>query len=339
MKFLKYIIFLLLILLIFLAIYIAVQPSEFAVTRTRNIQAPAAVIYDNVKDYKNWEAWNSWIEEKPDTKITLPEKTEGVDSFYTWEDDDGIGTMKTIATNPSSSHTQEMQFDEFPKSDVTWDFKPNDDGSTEVTWNISGKDLPFGFKAFTTLLGGMEKQIGPHFERGLEKLDSIVVKSMKEYSINIDGITQHSGGYYLYNTTSCKISNYQAKMQEMFPKVSTYVAKNNIQMAGPVFQIVHKYDKENDAMIFSCAVPTTERIISSDPEILTGKLDSFRALKATLKGNYTNLSEAWETAMAHAEKNNIEVIESGSMLESYLTDPISVPNPANWITEIFIAVK
>ena len=339
MKFLKYILFLLLILVIGFAIYIAVQPNEFSVTRSHNIQAPAPVIFNNVNDFKNWEAWSSWVEEKPDTKITLPEKTTGVGSYYTWEDDDGVGTMKTIATEPNTSLSQEMQFGEFPKSDVSWEFKSDSSGGTDVTWNIAGKDLPFTFKFFSTLMGGMEKQIGPHFERGLEKLDSVVVNGMKKYSITINGPTQHSGGYYLYNTASCKISDYQAKMQEMFPKVRNYTSKNNIQLAGPAFQIVHKYDKENDAMIFSCAVPTRERIISSDAEILTGKLDSFKALKTTLKGDYANLSETWEKAMAHAQNNNLEVIESGPMLESYLTDPMNTPNPANWVTEIFIAIK
>ena len=339
MKSLKYIVFLLLIVVIGFAIYIAVQPNKFSVTRTRNIKAPTAIVYNNVSDFKNWEAWNSWVEEKPDTKITLPEKTEGVGSYYTWEDDDGVGTMKTIALEPNKSLTQEMQFGDFPSSDVVWNFKPDGSGGTDVTWNISGKDLPFVFKFFSTLMGGMEKQIGPHFERGLEMLDDIVVSGMKKYSVNINGITEHSGGYYIYNTASCKISDYQSKMQEMFPKVKNYTANKNIQIAGSAFQIVHKYDKENDAMIFSCAVPTREKIVSNDSEILTGKLDSFKALKTTLKGNYTNLSEAWETAMAHAQENNIEVIESGPMLESYLTDPMTTPNPANWITEIFIAIK
>lgn len=52
MKSLKYILFLLLILVIGFSIYVAVQPNSFEVTRSRTIKAPAAVIYDNVIDYK-----------------------------------------------------------------------------------------------------------------------------------------------------------------------------------------------------------------------------------------------------------------------------------------------
>ncbi|GAL72948.1 SRPBCC family protein [Jejuia pallidilutea] len=165
MKAIKYIFFLLLIAIIGLAIYIAVQPNSFEVTRTKTINAPVPVVYNNVIDYKNWEAWSSWVEADPDMKITLPEKTLGIGGSYQWEDKDGVGTMKTTKAIPNETIHQKMQFADFPPSDITWTFKPNADGSTETTWTISGKDLPFGFKAFATFMGGMEQQIGPHYER------------------------------------------------------------------------------------------------------------------------------------------------------------------------------
>ncbi len=339
MKTFKYILFLLLIAIIGTAIYIAVQPNSFEVTRTRTIKAPAAVIYNNVIDFKNWEAWSSWVEADPDMKITLAEQTKGVNGSYSWEDKDGIGTMKNVETEANKSITQEMQFAEFPKSDVSWKFTPNEDGSTDATWTISGKDLPFGFKAFATFMGGMEKQIAPHYERSLEKLDSIVMSDMKKYSVKVDGITQHSGGYYLYNTASCKITELEAKMTEMLPKVGNYAMNNKIAMAGTPFTYYHKWDEENNAVMFSSCIPTTTKVVSTDSEILTGQLEPFKAVKTTLKGDYDNLKEAWETSMKYILENGLEFTESGPMLETYLTDPMSTPNPADWVTEIYIAVK
>lgn len=339
MKALKYIFFLLLIVIIGLAIYIAVQPNSYEVTRTRTINAPAPVVYNNVIDYKNWSDWSSWAEADPDLKITYPEKTKGVGASYQWEDKDGIGTMKTTKAIANESIQQEMQFADFPPSDITWDFKPNADGTTEATWTISGKDLPFGFKAFATFMGGMEKQIGPHYERSLEKLDSIVVADMKKYSITVNGITQHSGGFYIYNTVSCKIPDMAKHIQEVMPKLGDYAMKHNIKMAGAPFNYYHKWDEANNTVMFSCCIPTMEKIVSTDPDILTGQLKPFKALKTTLKGNYENLKEAWETAMKHIEDNNIETDEDGPMLEAYTNDPMQHPNPADWTTEIYIAVK
>ncbi|AUP81011.1 SRPBCC family protein [Flavivirga eckloniae] len=340
MKAIKYILFLLLIAIIGTAIYIAVQPNSFEVSRTRTIKAPSAVIYDNVIDFKNWEAWSSWVEADPDMLITIPEQTKGVGGSYSWQDKHGIGTMKTLKVAPNASIEQIMQFENFPSSDVNWKFTPNDDGSTDVTWTISGKDLPFDFKAFATFTGGMEKQIGPHYERSLEKLDSIVSASMKVYSIKIDdSIADHSGGYYLYNTASCKITELKAKMTEMLPKVGNYAMANNITMAGAPFTYYHKWDEKNNAVMFSSCVPTTTKVISTDSEILTGQIKPFKAVKTTLNGNYDNLKEAWESAMKYIPENGFEFTADGPMLETYLTDPMSTPNPADWVTEIYIAVK
>jgi len=340
MKTLKYIFFLLLIAIITLAIYIAVQPSEFNVTRTRTINAPAQVIYNKVNDYKNWALWSSWVEKDPDIEITLPKLTTGEGASYSWKDKDGIGTMKTIETNTNKSIEQEMQIAGYPKSDVSWKFKPNPDGSTDVTWSIKGKDLPFHFKAYNTLMVSMDKQIGPDYERSLEKLDSLVILDMKKYSIIVDKkTTEHSGGYYIYNTAATTLKDFKAKMVTMLPEVTAYAQKNNITMAGAPYVLYHKYDTANNAVMFSCCVPTTARVITTGGTILTGQLAPFKAVKTTLIGDYSNLEEAWEKAKKAIKDSGLEKVENGTTLEAYLNTPTNTPNPANLKTQIYIAVK
>lgn len=339
MKAFKYIAFLLLIAVIGTSMYIAVQPSTFEVSRTRTINAPAAVIYKNVNDFKNWQDWSSWVEADKNMKITLPRLTSGVNGSYSWEDKDGIGSMKTLQTVANTSITQKMQFADYPPSDIQWTFKSNPNGSTDVTWSISGKDLPFGFKMYTIFSGGMEKQIAPHYERSLEKLDSIVISDMKKYSIIVNGVTNRSGGYYLYNAASSKIDEIGNKISQMLPKVVKYVESNHITQAGTPFVNYIKWDVENNAAIFSCCVPTTERVITTEGDIITGELPSFRAIKTTLKGHYSNIKEAWNTTKKYIPKNGFEAVENGPNIEVYLTDPNKTPNPAEWVTEIYIAIK
>jgi effector-binding domain-containing protein len=339
MKALKYFFFLLLIFTIGSSIYIAVQPNSFDVSRTRIIKAPAAVIYNNVIDFKNWEAWSSWAEANPDFKMSLSEQTKGVNGALFWEDEDGVGTMKTIEATPFTSIQQEMQISDFPSSNVNWKFNPNEDGSTEVTWQIIGTDLPFLFKMFTVINGDMEKQIGPHYERSLEKLDSIVVSDMKKYSVEINGITEHSGGFYIYNSTSCKINDLKNSIDELLPKVKQYAEDNNIDISGFPYIYYHSYDVENNAVMFSCCIPTTSRVITTEPDILTGQLYPFKTLKTTLKGDYINLKEAWDMSMKYITNSGNTVDDNGPMLEVYSTDSSNVPNPADWKTEIYIALK
>jgi len=339
MKALKYILFLLLILIIGIAIYIAVQPNNFKVTITKNIKAPAPVLYDNVIDFKNWKAWSSCAEADPDMKIILPEQTKGINGSYSWEDKDGIGTMKTIETVPNEKIQQRMRFADFPPSDITWEFEPKEDGSTNAIWTISSENLPFKFKAFSIFMGGMEKQIAPHYERSLQKLDSIVVNSMKVYTINIDNITEYGGGFYMYKTTSANNINISQIMGKQFGEIMSNMSQNNIVSNGMPFTIYNEMNAENSTVIMSNAIPIRDRVnIESTSEVLCGYMPKTKVLKTTLKGNYTNLPEAWKATMSYLSENNLEQSDL-KPFEIYTNDPGNFPNPADWITQIYVPIK
>lgn len=339
MKFLKYLLFLLLIIFIGLALYIAVQPNSFLVSRERTLDVPPSVVYNNLIDYKKWPAWSPWLEKQPDTKLTFPEQTNGVGGSYTWENKDTTGKIKTLEAVPNESIEQEIQFDTYEPARISWHLEPTDDGKTNVTWEMKSDKIPFMYKGYAAFMGGFDKMIGPDFERGLELLDSVSVADTKKYSITVQGITQHGGGYYLYTTASSKISGMEEKMTEMMTKVESYAMAHNIAMAGAPFTSYLAWDEENGTTTFSACVPTTDRVITTDNEIVTGQLEPFKAVKTTLTGDYENLKEAWDQAMAYVPENGLEFAENAPMLEVYLTDPSQEPNPANWVTEIYIAVK
>ena len=339
MKIAKYIIFLLLIVFIGISIYVAVQPNSYEVSRTRTINAPAEVIYDNIIDFKNWEAWSAWAERDPDLKITLPEQTKGVGGYYSWEDKDGIGTMKTTSTEPYSSIEQEMQFDDFEPSDVNWIFELNEEGGTKVTWIMKGDKIPFMFKAYSAMSGGFDKMIGPDFERGLEKLDSVVTASMSKYEITIDGIKEYGGGFYLYKTINANNSNISQIMGQQYGSLMAYMGTNNIAMNGMPMTVYHEMNNEAGTVIMSNGIPVREKIeVSEDSDILCGYMPKMKVLKGTLLGNYTNLGAAWSALMQHLSINNL-VQSDDKPFEIYSNDPGNFPNPADWKTELYIPLK
>lgn len=247
--------------------------------------------------------------------------------------------MTTTAASPYDSINQQMQFADFPSSDISWKFESGDDGGTEVTWTISGKDLPFIFKAFSTVMGGMEKQIAPHYERSLEKLDSIVVNSMKSFNIEINGITEYGGGFYLYKTTNANSDNISQVMGQQYGSIGMYMGQNNIAFNGMPFTIYHNMNMEDGTVIMSNAIPVKEKItITGDANIVCDYMPKLKVLKTTLKGNYSNLGKAWEATMKHVTENALEQTEF-KPFEIYTNDPGDHPNPADWITEIYIPIK
>ena len=58
MKILKYLVLLLLLVVIGGAIFVATRPNDFDISRSVVINAPADVIFDNIKDFKMFiETW------------------------------------------------------------------------------------------------------------------------------------------------------------------------------------------------------------------------------------------------------------------------------------------
>ena len=338
MKTLKYLIFIILIVVIGIAIYIGVQPNSYEVARSRTMEAPSAVIYDNVIDFKNWAAWSSWVEKDPDLKITYPEQTKGVGASYSWEDKDGVGTMRTLATDADESIEQEMQFADFAPSKVNWTFDSKEPGKTEVTWKMSSDNVPFMLKAFSVMSGGFDKMIGPDFERGLEKLDSIIIESMKKYEVTIEGIKEYGGGFYLYKSTNADGSNISQKMGESFGSLMAYTSSNNIQPAGMPMTVYHNMDNEAGTVVMSNGIPVVERIdVPAGSDIQCGYIPKTKVLKTVLLGNYNNLEKAWEEAMTYINTNNL-VPSEVDPFEIYTNDPGQFPNPADWRTEIYIPI-
>ena len=319
--------------------YIAVQPNSYEVTRSRTIKAPASVIYNNVIDLKNWEAWSPWVEKEPSTVIILGEQTNGVNGAYNWIDKDGQGAMKITDANLNTSINLSMQFVNFPPSNISWTFESNEDGTTKVNWNIASENLPFGFKAYTAFSGSMEEQIGPDFERGLEKLDSVITKSMKVFHVKIDGVTEYDGGFFMYKTTSATSTNISQVVGNKYSKIMAYMMANNIAANGMPFTIYNDMVAEDGPINMSNAIPVKNKVeVPRESEILCGYLPKASVLKTTLKGNYSNLPKAWETAMAYIAENNL-VQSDIKPFEIYTNDPGNFPNPANWITEIYIPIE
>lgn len=339
MKAFKYILFLLLIAVIGTSIYVAIQPNNFEVSRTRTINAPAEVIYNNVIDFKNWKDWISWVETNPNIELIYPEQTSGINGSYSWQDDSGLGTMTTLEAMPNTSIYQQMTIGDFPASNINWTFTPETDNTTQVTWRISGDNLPFGFKAYTAFAGSMEEQIGSQYERSLEKLDSVVIAQMKKHKITENGVKTYNGCYYIYNSTTCKIDALETNMQTMFSKLHRYASANSITISGASFVNYSQWNETTNQVSFSCGLPTSELEMVNDSTIQSGQIVPFNAVKTTLKGHYNYLKETWDVALKQVTNKGFEFSPNGPMLEIYTTDSSTTLNPANWVTEIYIGIN
>ena len=295
-----------------MAIYVAVQPNDFEVTESKTINAPKAVVFEIVSDSTDMD-WSSF-----------------------WKSSE---TLQTKSSFPNDSITQVFTSNKIKNSAVKWVFTSNYDGSTTVTRTLDADKIAFMTKAKFALFGNKENELSDQFKTDLEMLDKKVAVSMTKYTINVDGITDYGGGFYMYNTISSRSSNIISSMDKQHKEVREFMNAHDILPSGMPLTIFIERNIESGNVIMSNAIPVRERVIvAEESNILCGFMDRTLALKVTLQGNYTNLNEAWETAKKHMIDNNLEASEM-SPFEVFKNDSKAVPNPAHWITEIYIPIK
>jgi len=346
MKLFKYLIFLILLFVIGGAIFFGTKDSKFDVSETLVIDAPAEIIYNQVKDFKNWKNWGPWLEIDPNIQISQSEKSEGKGATYSWKSEHkalGNVSVETKKVIPLKEINQEISVETLlgdSKSDVYWRFEETETpGQTKVTWGVKG-DPPFLEKVLMSFRKhDIGTGVGILFPQGLANLDSLAVEEINKFVINVDGITEYDGGFYLYTTSASKIADIGSKMGPLFGKVSDFTKTNKLLITGMPFTIYNEIDEMNSTAIYSTCIPVKNQVITpAGSTVLCGYMPKFITLKTTLKGNYNHLGKAYDKAYEYVSANNLQIHPTAKMFEIYRNDPSLVSNPADWLTEIYIPI-
>lgn len=148
--------------------------DKIAASRSTTIDAPAATIFQNIGDLKNWEAWMPWYKNDPTMKLEWGETTTGVGGHYSWKSENsGNGAMKIVEFNANRSMKTEIAFEGMGKSNGTWLLEPIADGRTKVTWGMEAQDdVAFPMRGMMKLMG-MQEQLNSDFDKGLASLKEI----------------------------------------------------------------------------------------------------------------------------------------------------------------------
>lgn len=339
MKIIKYLLFLALIIIIGGAVYFGTKDGDYDVQDTAVIDAPAEVIFNKVNDYRTWEKWGPWKKEDSTIVFNYPEKTSGEGASYAW-DGEMSGSMTTTKVIPNNAIEQELTLN-VPggesKSMVYWKFDSIDNNKTKVIWGMKGKHS-FMEKVYLSMSNSdFNAQIHEMNQTGLSGIAENVSEDMMQYNIHVDGETQYGGGYYMYVTTASKKSQILDKTEAMISQVERYVEENRLNKAGKPFIIYNNIDTGTGNVIFSACVPIKEKVITPESSpVVCGFMENTNTLKTTLKGNYTFLPEAYVKANEYISKNNLYPDPSESIFEVYSLQPEDLPNPAEWVTEIYI---
>lgn len=336
MKILKYIFLLLLLTSIATTIFIATQKNAFTISKTILIKSKKSVVFDYVNDYKNWENWHVWEKSNSQTQLKYTNKTSGVGAAYYWNGTDGNGKTKTISIKENYIIVQKTTFND-AVSETSWTFKDTI-GKTKITIDSKG-EMPFMFKIYAFLNGGIEKVVGDKLEKSLVNLDRSLDYELNTYSVKPNGIVIKKGTFYLNQTINCKISKLSYNLKIIIPNLTKFSNDNNLKINGRPFVIYNLYDTKKGITNVSVCVPIKNRIFTSTgSDINCSELKDFIAYKTTLIGAYSHRDIAWKKGSEFLLKEKKTQDKLIPIIEILTVGLVDEKRPSKWETGIYIPI-
>ncbi len=161
------------------AIMVAMQPSDYKVTRAITINAPIEKIYTQIYNLHNWQSWSPWAELDPNMQSDFSGKKQGIGAILSWNSkrpDVGKGSMEIIDAKPNQLVKFALKFQAPLKGESYAEFNfAHLDDKTIVTWSTYGKKN-FIAKAIGLIMD-CDKMIGQQFEKGLNNLKTLLTRS------------------------------------------------------------------------------------------------------------------------------------------------------------------
>jgi uncharacterized protein YndB with AHSA1/START domain len=147
-------------------------PSAYEVTRTIEVKAAPAKVYDLVADPRLWSKWSAWARRDPAMDLAYSGPPFGQGARWSWKSrTEGSGNMEFVRVEPNARIEYTLTFADFGmKSGGTFRFEPAGPG-TRVTWTNAGDVGGNPLKHYLAVT--MDRMMGPDFEAGLANLKGV----------------------------------------------------------------------------------------------------------------------------------------------------------------------
>lgn len=117
------------------------MPRVVTVERSREIAAPAAVVFAEVADLRRQTEWLPWQSIDPSYEYSFGEESGGVGAWYAWQSErSGAGKYTLREVVPARRIVYELEYDNLDDREATtgtWTFTALADDRTAVTWSLT----------------------------------------------------------------------------------------------------------------------------------------------------------------------------------------------------------
>ncbi len=158
------------------AVGVLVLPDEKRVSRSIDVAASEAAVFNVVNDMRSFNRWSPWAELDPATRYDFQGPRQGVGAAMSWESTNpqvGSGSQIIVASEPNERVRLRLQFGVNQTAMAELQMAPSPTGGTRVTWLL---DMDFDGNVMQRYLGAfvLDGAIGRDYERGLGNLKRLL---------------------------------------------------------------------------------------------------------------------------------------------------------------------
>ncbi len=329
-----FLVILILILLVGFLVLCAVSDSELKVERTTTINAPKAVVWEQIVHYKNWEHWNPWKEQ--DTTIVAdvsgPDGSIGAVYHFVGKKS---GEGRQTTTKVSDGEMQyEMEFlKPFQAKADGWFKLAEEGGKTKVSWYFH-ENLGFMWRGFMAIMG-VSGMLQKSFDRGLELLKVYSETHAAEVQSDNAAMQISEADFPGHVYAGIRATVKWADMSAFFSKGYGLVGKEaGPRIAGPASALYWSWDEKNMQADAMACFPVNGK----DP-VKGAVIQDVPASKALLM-HYVGPYSGFEAA--HKAINDRLMADKKTMslvIEEYLNDPMTEKDSTKLQTNIWYLLK
>jgi effector-binding domain-containing protein len=343
MKFLKGILYFILIVLGAVLLAAIFAPGTKVVERTISINAPKAAVFNQISNFENWKNWDPWFKLDTVQKRTYTGKLGDKDYGYSWisqNDNVDQGSIKMISFEEKERLDYRLIFGEGGESDATNGyFKLEEiDGITSVKWGFVSK------KGYPTKIINyfMERFIAPDFEKGLANLKAYTEANPgvpAEHKM-VEIVSEHGINYAVVKAENLSFTEMDSFFKGAYPEIYGYLQTNGLVPKGPSRALYYTWDTLTKTTTLAAAVPISD-VLAEETESLIlpiGRVNiSSNSISYLQKGSYTQAKNNHDALSAWILLNGKEIV--APTIEEYIKSFRDTPDTTALETKIIYTFK
>lgn len=310
-------------------------PSNYNVSRTININSSRRAVFNQVNEFRNWEAWSPWMAKDSTLALRYSDNSEGKGANLSWTSElTNNGSQQIIAVFEMDTIRTALNFEGGDPANEYWYFNAAGDNRTELTWGRTG-ELSF-FNRFSGLF--IDGNIGGDFETGLSNLKYLVESQKGEFVERPVNTVSKDSIIYLSVTETVNMASLadegSALYARNYGKILLQLGKKADSIInGAPFAIYHEWNEETRQATIEFCIPVDTTSIEVEDEVKRRILSQSQGLEVDFYGPYALVGQAHLIIEEYAANNNVQLAPFG--IEFYVSDPAEEPDTSKWLTKVY----